>query len=87
MNRALNSKKQQPRSEPGLLALLTLRRWLSSSVELVAGYCGFCFGLFDLGCAVAVRVAVAIRLAIAVCRSDLHWLHRYAGNRAQDLLH
>src|SRR5580700_1249664 len=50
-------------------------------VALVAGYCCFSFGLFDFGCAVTVCVAIAIR------RGDLHWLHRYAGNRAEDLLH
>ena len=50
-------------------------------VALVAGYCCFSFGLFDFGCAVTVGVAIAIR------RGDLHWLHRYAGNRAEDLLH
>src|ERR1700693_6318211 len=56
-------------------------------VELVACYRGFGFGLFDSGCAVAVCVVISIRLVIAVCRGDLDWLHRYAGNRAQDLLH
>src|ERR1700723_3518271 len=51
-------------------------------VELVAGYRGF-----DFGYAVAVRVAIPIRMPVTVRRGDLDWLHRYAGNRAEDLLH
>ena len=53
--------------------------------DLVAGYGGFCFGLFNLGSAVAVCVAVAVSIAIG--RSDLHGLHGRARNGHLDLLH